>query len=380
MKLPSQRQLFDVPRHVAYFNCASSTPQLKAASERLAASVQAKAYPWTRSPSDYFIEAETLRHLWAEVLGGDAEGYAIVPSASYGIGTAVRALEPTLGAGDGIVMMDEEFPSLVLAFRRLAAERRAALEVVPTPADGDWTAAIGARIRRGAKVVAVSSCHWTNGARVDLVPIAEACRAVGAALVVDGTQTVGAVPFDFRAIDPDFLVASGYKWLLAPYGVSLLHVAARWRGARPLEEAWLARDGAEDFAGLVHPSDTYRPGARRFDVGEKGTALLAGAIAGLEQLRAWGVDAVADTLGQLNASVAEALATLGFRLPPLALRCPHMFGAEAPEGVTRDLAAALRAKDVYISRRGRSLRFSPHLYVDEADVSRLLEALRPLVR
>ena len=380
MILTPQRDLFDVPRHVAYFNCASSTPQLNAARERLAASVARKSQPWTRTASDYFADAETIRRLAAQAIGGDAEGYAIVPAASYAIATAARALEPALGAGDEIVMMEEEFPSLVLAFRRVARERHASIVVAPAQGEGDGSAAIRSRIGPKTKVVAISSCHWTNGERVDLEPIARACRDVGAALVVDGTQTIGAMPFDFAAVDPDFVAISGYKWLLGPYGVSLLHVAARWRDARPLEEAWLARRGAEDFAGLTAPSDSYLPGARRFDMGEKCHALLPGMIAGLEQLRAWGVDSIAETLASVNERIAEALEALGFRVPAAHLRCPHMFGARLPEGFAGDLVASLRAKDVYVSRRGQSLRFSPHLHVDETDVERLVSALRSSVR
>jgi selenocysteine lyase/cysteine desulfurase len=215
---------------------------------------------------------------------------------------------------------------------------------------------------------------------VELGPIARACRERGAALVVDATQVLGGMPFDFEAVAPDFLAASGYKWLFCPYGVSLLHVAPRWRGARPLEEAWLARRGADDFASLVAPSHEYLSGARRFDMGEKGTALLPGAIAGLEQLRAWGVSSIAQTLASINARIVEALEELGFRVPPARLRCPHLFGAQLPRGFDGDLVASLRAQQIYVSRRGRALRFSPHLHVDDADVDRLVAAVRQLVR
>jgi len=380
MNLPSQRALFDVPRHVAYFNCASNMPQLNAARDRLAAAAARKSHAWTRQPSDYFADAEAIRRLASQALGGDADGYAIAPSASYAIATAARALEHTVGKGDEIVMMAEEFPVLVLAFRRVAQERGASVVVVPEPADGDWSAAIRARIGARTKVAAVSSCHWTNGARVDLVAIARACRASGAALVVDATQTLGGMPFDFEAAGPDFIAASGYKWLFMPYGVSLLYVAPRWRNARPLEEAWLARRDADDFASLVSPSREYLAGARRFDMGEKGNALLPGAVAGLEQLRAWGVAPIAETLASINARIVAALEEMGFRVPPAALRCPHMFGAQLPEGFDGDLVAALRSKEIYVSRRGRSLRFSPHLHIDDADVERLVGAVREIVR
>ena len=164
--------------------------------------------------------------------------------------------------------MAEEFPSNVLPWRRVAENTGATLTTVATPSDGDWTAAILDAIRPGIRVVALSHCHWTNGALLDLAPIGAACRRIGAIFVLDLTQSLGALPFDLAAVDPDFMVAAGYKWLLCPYGFGLMYVAPRWRDARPLEETWLARAHAEDFATLVNYSDVYRPGARRFDVGE----------------------------------------------------------------------------------------------------------------
>ena len=379
MILPSQRHLFDVPREVAYLNCASATPQLKESSRRLAAAAVAKGHPWTRGSADAFADAEACRALLADVLGGDAEGYAVVPSATYGAATAARILERGLQPGDGIAMMAEEFPSLVLAFRRVAAQTGASLAIAPRPDDGNWTRALLAQIRPGVKVVAISSCHWTNGAAIDLAEIAKAARAIGAALVIDGTQTLGAMPFDFDAVRPDFLVAAGYKWLMAPYGVSMLYVADRWRGERPLEESWLAREGAEEFASLTAPSDRYKPGARRFDMAEKATALLPGALAGLEQLRAWGVASIAATLDDVNARLIDALAPFGFRVASPSMRCPHFFGGDGPWNL-RAVAAGLRDREIHISRRGTSLRFSPHLHVDEADIARVADAIREIVR
>ena len=156
-----------------------------------------------------------------------------------------------------------------------------------------------------------------------------------------------------------------------------MHVAPRWRDARPLEEGWLARTGAENFAGLVTPSDGYMPGARRFDVGEKCTALLPGAIAALEQLKAWGVAEVAVSLAAINARIQPRLEALGFTLPPKGQRCPHMFGARLPAGVSGDLVGQLRERSVYISQRGSALRFAPHLHITEADIDQLFAALAP---
>lgn len=374
--IPPQRHLFDIPAEIAYFNCAYNSPQLLASQERLLAGVRSKSHPWLRAPASFFEDADTVRTLAAQVFGGDADGYAVVPAASYGLSTAARAIEPTLQQGDRILVIAEEFPSNVLPWKRTAQETGAVLETVPTPNDGDWAQAILPHINSGVKVVALSTCHWTNGAYIDLAPIGRACRTVGAALVVDATQSLGAMPFALDEIQPDFLVAAGYKWLLCPYGFSLLYVGPHWRDARPLEEVWLARENAEDFTALVKYSDRYMPGARRFDVGEKCTAtILPGAIAALEQLQAWGVDNTADTLNRINNAIAAHLEELGFHLPPERLRCPHMFGAQLPEGLHVNLVALLKEQQIYISQRGNALRFSPHLHVTPQDLARLQDAL-----
>jgi selenocysteine lyase/cysteine desulfurase len=376
LALGSQRALFDVPSGVAYFNTAYNSPLLNASRARLVEGAGAKSHPWERPAADFFNDAERLRDLAAGLFGGDADGYAVIPAASYGLSTAARALEPTLRAGDRILLLDEEFPSNVLPWRRVAQQTGAEIVTVPTPDDGDWTTATLERIVPGVRVAALSNCHWTNGARLDLVAIGEACRQAGAALVLDITQSWGAMPFDLAAVRPDFAVAAGYKWMLCPYGVSLMYVAPAWRDARPLEETWLARHGAENFAGLVNYSDAYMPGARRFDVGEKCTAtLLPGAIAALEQLQAWSVAEISGTLETVNGRIQDKLEALGFTLPPPAERCPHMFGARMPTRFSGDLVGALRDRRVFISQRGSAVRFAPHLHVTEDDVEQLFAAL-----
>lgn len=379
--LPSQRHLFDIPEEIAYFNCAYNSPQLNESRARLTVGSQSKSHPWKRTTASFFEDADRIRLLAARALGGDADGYAVVPAASYGLSTAARAIEPHLRKSDVVLVCEEEFPSNVLPWKRATQESGAVLETVPLPPNGDWTASFLQRIRKGVKVAVLSHCHWTNGAHIDLKPIGKACREVGSALVVDATQSLGAMPFPFEEIEPDFMVAAGYKWLLGPYGFGLLHVSERWRDSRPLEESWLARVNAEDFAGLVKYSEVYMPGARRFDVGEKCTAtILPGAIAALEQIEAWGVDQIAATLSTVTLKIATHLTRLGFQLPPTAQRSPHMLGAQLPTGHTsKDVVAELKAKNIFISQRGGALRFAPHLHVSESDVNRLFQALDQLL-
>jgi len=199
-------------------------------------------------------------------------------------------------------------------------------------------------------------------------------------LVVDASQSLGAAPFSIAQVKPDFLVAAAYKWLLCPYGFAVMYVSEQWRSARPLEESWLARERAEDFANLIRYSGTYMSGARRFDGGEKcSSTILPGAIAALEQIHAWGIENIAATLAVTNATIAAHLQRLGFKVPAEAVRSPNMFGAQLPDSYQGNIVAGLRERGIYISQRGNSLRFAPHLHVNAHDVDRLAQALDELV-
>ncbi len=120
IELSSQRHLFDIPDEVAYFNCAYNSPQLNESRDRLHIGVGTKSHPWERTADDFFDNAEIIRNLASNIFGGDADGYAVIPSASYGLSTAARAIEPNLQSGDCIVVIDEAFPSNYLPWERTA--------------------------------------------------------------------------------------------------------------------------------------------------------------------------------------------------------------------------------------------------------------------
>src|SRR5207302_9711371 len=120
---------------------------------------------------------------------------------------------------------------------------------------------------------------------------------VGAALVVDVTQSLGASPLNVTDVQPDFLVSAAYKWLLGPYSLGFLYVAPQHRQGTPIEFPWINREGSEDFAQLVNYRSTFQPGARRFDVGVKSNfILLPMAIVALQQILQCGVAMIDMTL------------------------------------------------------------------------------------
>jgi selenocysteine lyase/cysteine desulfurase len=311
--------------------------------------LERKLHPWTIGPDDFFDGVEHVRNLFAEIVHADADGVALLPAASYGI--AIAANNVTVDEGGRILVLESEFPSNYYA----------------------WSDAIDDE----TNIIAVAHCHWTDGTFCDLVRVGERAREVGAALVVDATQSIGAMPFDVAEIRPDFVITSVYKWLLAPYGAALMWCAPEHRDGQPLEYSWITRKNADDFPTLVDYRSDYRDGARRYDVGQTSNFSMVPAVAeALSHTLEWSVDAIASYTRNLTGRIASHAADLSLEVAPEAHRSNHLIGVRLGDADPVVVQQALAAAGVHVSVRGNAMRVAPHVYNDEADVDRLFETLR----
>ena len=377
--IPCQRPLFDIPEDIAYFNCAYMSPLLRTAATAGQQGIGGKSQPWQVRPADFFSLPDQARGLFAGLIGAQADDIAIVGSASYGIETALKNIP--LRPGDTVLICADEFPSNLYPLRRLARLASADIITVARPQDGDWTRAILAAIDANTRLAVLSHCHWTDGGLIDLAAVRLALDAHDGLLLVDATQSLGALPLDVAQVRPDFLVAATYKWLLGPYSLGFLYVAPRWQDGQPLEENWANREAAHDFARLVDYREGYAPGARRYDMGERANVVaLPMAMAALEQITTWQVQRIAQTLGRLTASIAVQVAPWGLEAAPAHLRAGHFLGLRWPGPIPTGLPEQLAAAQVHVSIRGPAIRITPHLYNHEGDVTRLLEVLHAALR
>lgn len=372
--IPNQRHLFDIPDDVAYLNVATMGPLPKAACAAGERGLARKLRPWTIPDTDFFEDTQKLRPLLAQLIGADEAGVAFVPSASYGLAVAAQNLP--VSKGQKILLLADQFPSNVYTWRELAERTGAEIETVAATGNRSLSESLVDAIGPGTGIVACPQVRWTDGARIDLVAVGARCREVGAALVLDLTQSCGAMVFDVNAVQPDFLVAAGYKWMLGPYATGFLYAAPHRRSGRPLEQNWINREGSSDFSRLIDYQDRFAPGAERYDMGERSNfALLPALHAAVSQLLDWGVDQIEATLAHQNRALAAALEARGLTVGAEADRGPHYLGALLPETAPADLTQRLRADNIYVSKRGNRLRITPHLFTTETDIARFLEAL-----
>jgi selenocysteine lyase/cysteine desulfurase len=377
--IPCQRHLFDIPDDVAYLNCAYMSPLMKPALEAGTAGLACKTRPWEITSDKFFTGSDEFRATAAQLIGCSADCIAIVPSASYGISTAARNLP--VRKCQSILVLAEQFPSHYYPWQRRAEETGASLKVVAWPENDDWTAAVLDSLTADVAIAALPQVQWTSGGRLDLVRIGDACRRLGTALVLDLTQSLGALPFRVcdgqNGVQPDFAVAASYKWLLGPYSVGFLYVAPKWHNGMPLEENWIQRGNARDFTSLTLYTEDYDAGARRFDMGERSNfALLPAAVRAMKQLLEWNVAQISETIGACNRRLATAAAKLGLTSPPEELRAPHYLCLRRKAAIPRELPEILAREKVFVSVRGSSIRVTPHVYNSAADADRLISCLR----
>ena len=371
------RSQFDLPSGALYLDTAAHAPMVRSVLAAGTAALARSHAPWKMDPATFDANVEHLRALAAGWFDGDAHGVAFIPSVAYGIATAAHNLP--LDRGESVLVLDGQFPSNLLAWQQRCAQSDARLVVARREHGQDWTDAVLSALARspGIRIAALPQAHWHDGALLDLDRIAPRVRASGAALVLDLSQSLGALPTNFTLWQPDFVACVGYKWLLGTAGLGVLWVAPHWRKhGRPIEQHWSAREDEEvwRFDPLIPPA--YRRGARRFDAGgilePQRVAMFEAA---LTQLKAWGADTVLAHLRAMTAALDTALDATGLSDWTTPGHAPHLTGLRPPPADLDTVVAALRAADIVCTARYGVLRIAPHLHIDHADIARCVAVM-----
>jgi len=374
MSLEQQRYAFDLPDGLVYMNCAEQSPSLKSSHEAGLAAMMRKHHPWTPERQQIRAEMDRARELFGALIGASGENIALVGATSYGAALAAKSI--TLAQGQNVVVIEDQFPSNYYSWEMLAKENNAHLNVVARPADANWTDAILNAINDNTGLVALPNCHWSDGSLIDLEKIAPKVHEIGAAFVLDTTQSTGVKKLDVKKLDPDFLMCSGYKWLLGPNSCGFLYVADRRLNSEPFEQNHSARSTSTPMALAMAYTSKYKPGARRFDHGGANTVILQPGInKALEQINDWGQDNIHNYMVKLIDKMADMADARGFQMPAKQFRIGHFIGLSSNKNLDLDLEAKMAAKNIHISLRVNKIRISPYVFNNESDIDLLFDAL-----
>jgi selenocysteine lyase/cysteine desulfurase len=282
--------------------------------------------------------------------------------------------------GDNVVLAEQEFPSNRIVWeslRRIGVETR----VVTLPDFENPEAALIAAMDKNTRLLTTSSVHYATGLRVNLERLSASCRKLGVLLCIDAIQSLGAFALDVRALEADFAVADGHKWMLGPEGLAVFY-------CRPerLNELKLHQYGwhmVED-AGNYDQTDWQPSGdSRRFECGSPNMLGIYALEASLALIEETGIQAVSDSISR-NVSYLieniEYMQNVEPCSPVSATRRAGIFTFRIKNVDHTRLHQYLMSNKVICARRGGGIRFSPHFYNSPEQLDNALEILQSAIK
>ena len=347
-----------------YLNTGASGPSPRRVVEAVAAFERHHQFdaPCGEGPYEAALgKLADVRETVAAAIGAESRQVALTRSTVEGINHVAGAIdwEP----GDVVVRTDLEHPAGELPWQRLRDLYGVEIRELPTTRGRLERDALESGLD-GARLVCLSSLSWNYGTRLPVTEVVERAHEEGAKVLVDAVQSPGQQPIDVTAWGADFVAASGHKWLLGPWGAGFLYVAE--------PEAYEPRRIGYFSVQSVDEEYSFRPDARRFELGTTAVAPYAGLQKAIETIEAVGPERIEGRIARLADRLKDGL---GDRLlsPPDARSGLVTFDADDPEALTERLAS--QGIQIRPIPDPSACRASVHAVNTEADVDRLLEAL-----
>lgn len=376
LAIRSVRQEFPYLDCATYLDNASVSP----ISARAVAAMADHTRFVAEDPARAHILAEPYydrgRVLAAKLYGATKERISFVQNTSHGLSLVALGLD--WRPGDNIAVHADEFPSNLHCWSQLEA-LGVTVRKVPGHVGGVTVDAFRQYVDNRTRIVAVSFVQYYSGFRVDISSLADVCRKMGALLVVDGTQAIGALGLDMHAAGVDVLCASAHKWLAGPRGIGFVAWSEKaFEQVKPRIVGW--RSVAEPF--LFKRTIDFAPDGRRFESGCENGAGMMGLSARLEEIAEFGTRPIEERVLALSTHACQYSEVLGLK-PRYRFRGKDRSGIALIEVSNADpdrLVDHLRRQNIHVSVRGGAVRISANYYNDYFEIEHALNAVSECVR
>ena len=278
--------------------------------------------------------------------------------------------------GQNIVSTTSAFPSTVYPWLRVASSTGAEIKLAESKNGFSSLAAICNLINNKTSVVCISHTEYSNGHTYDLNVLSEEARKKGAILVVDATQSVGAIPINVEQNGVDVLVAGSYKWLCGPFGSAFMYI--RHNLAKRLEPGLVGFRSHKDMWDLDATRLRYREDASKFEFSTLAFGCILGLTESLKYLNRIGIDNIYKYNMFLTDHLIEGLKKLDAKIistDQCIYRSP-IITAKFKNKDSKSIINNLRCADIFISQRKEWVRFSPHFYNTLEDIDFLVSEIR----
>ncbi len=362
---------FPILAHTTYLNSCSQG----ALSHRVRAAYEEYLDGWDANGAEWghWVErAEAARAAFARLLHAEPGDVAVTTSVSQGVSAIVSALD--FARRPRIVISEYEFPTVGQIAH--AQELRGA-EVVHVRPDADGSIPperFAAAVDERTALVCCTTISYRTGHRHDVSEIARVAHDAGALCLADSYQALGAIDVDARELGVDFATGGTVKYLLGSAGLGFLYVRRELLGdLLPTQTGWFAD---EDIFRMDISDYSPAADARRFDAGTPPVPNIYGGLAGISIVEEAGPATIEEHVAGLSARLIDGLDELG-----ATVATPRDPSRRGPLVCVRStdvsaLVETLAQERIVCSERDSNLRIALHLYNVEADVDRVLDALR----
>jgi selenocysteine lyase/cysteine desulfurase len=316
----------------------------------------------------WFDDHDRLRRKLARLINASPDDIAFTPNAAVPLGLLMRGLD--WREGDEIVTLAGEFPNQI--YGPAFMEGRG-VRMIETPWES-FFAALSPRTR----VVAISNVNYVTGFRPPVEDFAADLERRGILLYLDGTQSLGALRFDFAAVRPAMYAVNCYKWMLAPNGAAFMAVREDLRQRlEPAAIGWRSDRGWRNVDHLHHGAPVFKDSAEKYEGGMLASLLLYALEASVDLFFEIGPAEIEQRVLDLASDCRGRVRALGGQPLPhdnTAIVAASFSGRDASS-----LAIALKERRVLASARHGLLRVSTHFYNDAEDLARLESGLKSLL-
>lgn len=303
-----------------------------------------------------------IRKNVADFVKAPEENIGLIPSFSYGMNSIVQSLKGT----EKVLLYELDYPSLINPF----LVNHFDISRIP---DGDGFNIDPQQIAEKIKseqinLLAISHVQWLSGARIDLKNIIAICHQHEVPVIVDATQSLGALPLFINELQPDVLISSNYKWMNAGFGTGIIYISDSFLKKYPPTMGGVWSFETSDGKMIRKPSVLdYEPGHRNM----VGFSILDAAI---KDKKARGLENIEKHNLQLTQQFIDACPSLSIRI----IGEPNMENRSSIV-VLKDekgLGDWLTRHNFIATLRNETIRLSFHYYNTEEEVNRLISCLK----
>jgi len=361
-----------------YLNAAGQAPMPRVALQAVQAALEWKKFPHVLTDHAELDLPGRVRESIAHLIGANPEEIALTTGASAGLIALAYGID--WKRGDEILTAHREFPLEYTTWRPMEAREGVTLKVIAPR--GQWITAEDfiAQLTPRTRLVSVSLVRFDDGSMLDAAKLGEACHSQGTLLVLDVSQCCGAIPINVRTLGADFIISSGYKWLLGPYGTGFFWGTRELMASfRPAPFYWQGIDGLKDYSELIHENPKAAQSGRPWDAAETASYFnLAGWDASLSFLRRVGIETVAahnhKLITQLLNGIPQDRCMWTSPTEP-SKRGPYGCFAGRTDTATREMYERMKEARLFASLREGNIRVSTHLYNIEEDIDKVIRVL-----